>query len=658
MGYTGIDYNISTYDKIIDDLPDNNDEQLKRLKFLIECKRSGILYQNQFRENWNMCEEQIRCVHPKEWEKKEDWQSKIYIPLQAKCEEVALSYMNDILFSQGRYFECLTNSRKVDSLTSPLGDLIDELMTHGKFEVKNDFTMREGISLGTGFMKILYTANRRVGFAWRSAYTVLIDPFCGHDIDKARFVCDVYEKDIDYLVEEARRGDSPYDPKVIKQFVEDARIAADQLLAQRTSQATNTADGYKQLMQIKSIDGTQYIFVPIQYSTVDLSEYWVKVPMADGTYQDRIITVINNKYIIRDEINELGFIPFQWCRTKVRKYDSYGRGYIDNTRGLQDLVNACVNLGFDSLKINSMDIVIVDETKIKDPASIKYKPLAVWKMKDINGVKITRNPQSAIGEVLRGAQMIDQIHQDATGVTRQAQGQPNLSGSGDSEQTLGEYKLKLQMVDKRFLDQARFIENDYLEPLLNKVLKIVLNPKLFYQKDVNDILGFHDMDEIDTTDGKVKISKGTKKIPRLDLAELRKKHGVMNYYFRCVGATKFGAITEQIQKYSSLLTQSLGNPILLAMTNIDVVWRKLIMSSGMVEYDEVLKPEDQCKVIAERMSQPQQSQPVMPGMMGQSTGSQGGMPRPGGNGTPKPKMPSAANVSPVTSPTGMVLTPK
>ena len=37
----------------------------------------------------------------------------------------------------------------------------------------------------------------------------------------------------------------------------------------------------------------------------------------------------------------------------------YGKGYIENTRGLQELSNSCINLGFDSLKISSMDIKII-----------------------------------------------------------------------------------------------------------------------------------------------------------------------------------------------------------------------------------------------------------------------------------------------------------
>lgn len=651
MANIGIEYNITDYDNILEGLKgalasNNEDDNLRLLKFLIEAKRSGILYQNQFRENWNACEEQVRCVQPKNWEKKEDWQSKIYIPLQAKTEEVALSYMNDILYSQGRNFECLTNNKQVDPICQPLADLMDEIQQRCQFSIQNDFCVREGITLGTGFMKIIYTNNRQIKYQWRSTYTVLIDPFCAHDLDRARYVIDVYEKDIDWLVEEARKGESLYDKNVIKQFLEDAKTQADQLLSQRASQATNTADGWKQLMSIKSIDGTQYIFVPLQLSVVDLSEYWVKVPMEDGMYEDRVITVINNKYIIRNEKNELGFIPFQWCRTKVRKYDSYGRGYIDNTRPLQDLLNACVNLGFDSVKINSMDIIVVDESKVKDPNSIKYKPLAVWKMKDVSGVVLKRNPASSIKDVMVGAQMIDQIHQDATGVSRQASGAPNLAGSGDSEQTLGEYKLKLQMVDKRFLDQARFIENDYLEPLLNKTLQIILNPDLFHQSDVDEILGYDEFDEIEVANGMVKITepKG-KKVSRLDLADLRDKHPHYNFYFRCVGAMKFGAISELIQKYGSVLTQALSNPILTKITNIDVLWRKFVQASGVQEYDEVLVDEKDAKMILQQMLMaPPPMSPPQPG--------QGPQP----NQQQQQIQPKPGQMPPVASPSGMVLT--
>lgn len=580
------------------------------VRFLLQCKRSGVLYQNQFRLVWNEIEQQVRCVKPAEWKKKEDWQSKVYVPVQNKNSEVACSQFNSILFGGGRFFECVTDDGSESNDAENLTNLMETLLNRSDFDVQNSFVIQEGVDFGTSFIKILMKENGQgIKVVWRSAYQTLIDPYCGHDLERARFIIDVYEKDINDLIAEARNPKSMYKKDVIEAFIKDAEVEAQNLMNNKANQSGNTADGYKQLMDIRTIDGTQYVPIPMAYATVDVSEYWVKVPQTDGTFADKKITLLNNKYELCNETNEFGFLPMQWCRTKKRKYDSYGRGYLENVRGLQDLMNSAVNLGFDSLKINSMDIVLIDETKVKDINSIKYKPLAVWKMKDINGAKIQRNPVSAITDVLRGAQMIDQIMQEATGVMKSVEGSQGPS-SGDT--TLGEYQAKEQAVDKRFLDQARFIENDYLVNLLHKVYLIIMNPKLFTQKMCDDFLG---MDEVDDLDGaiddigRVNVTK-KKKVSKLVLSQVREESKRGKYRFRCIGATRFAQIQQKIQKYTLILKEVLGAPALLAITNLPALWKRTLMSLEMEDIDEIIKSKAE---IQQALQAPSGMPPVVPG---------------------------------------------
>src|SRR5665213_163022 len=104
-----------TNDKISVDMQSSiSTETRPTVRFLLECKYSGILYQNQFRFVWMQIEEQIRCVLPANWAKKEDWQSKVYVGMQSKKSEVALSQMYDILFGSGRWHECITDDGSLD----------------------------------------------------------------------------------------------------------------------------------------------------------------------------------------------------------------------------------------------------------------------------------------------------------------------------------------------------------------------------------------------------------------------------------------------------------------------------------------------------------------------------------------------------------------
>lgn len=580
------------------------------VRFLLECKRSGILYQNQFRFVWMQIEEQIRCVLPANWTKKEDWQSKVYVGMQSKKSEVALSQMYDILFGSGRFFEATVDDNSLDKDAEHLTDLMEILINRSGFNVQSKLWLQEAVDIGTSFLKLIMT-EKGLRVVWRSAYQTLIDPYTSHDLERARFLIDVYQKDISYIIEEANNPKSMYDKAVIEAFVKDAQQTADNLNAQGNSNVANSSDGFKQLMSIKALDGTQYINVPAAYAVVDISEYWVQVPQPDGMFEWRKQTLLNNQYVLCDEPNEYGFIPEQWMRVKVRKYDVYGRGYLENGRGMQDLMNTCVNLGFDSLKINSMDIVMIDVTKVKDINSIKYKPLAVWQMKDINGAKIQRNPVSAITDVLRGAQMIDQMDQETSGILKSTEGGTNLQGAG-ADTTLGEYQQKQAAVDKRFLDQARFIEDDALVPFLNKVYQIIMNPKLFTQAMVNEYLGMDEIDDLSDVvqgDGTVQITQ-KKKVPKLDLAKIRKESGEGKYHFRCVGATRFNSVVQRQQKYQQVLTAVMASPQLAAITNVPVLFKKTLAAAEFEDVDEIVKSQ---KDIDAQNQPPQTSMPP-PGM--------------------------------------------
>ena len=583
------------------------------VRFLLECKRSGILYQNQFRFIWMQIEEQIRCVPPANWTKKEDWQSKGYVGMQSKKSEVALSQMYDILFGSGRWHECITDDGSLDKDAEHLTDLMDILINRSGFNVQSKFWLQEAVDIGTSFLKMMMTEK---GFrvVWRSAYQTLIDPYTGHDLEKSRFLIDVYQKDISYIIEEASNPKSMYNKKIIEAFVADAKLTADNLQSQRANMTANAADSYKQLMNIKSIDGTQYITIPAAYAVIDIAEYWAQMPQPDGSYEWKKLTLLNNQYLLCEESNPYGFIPEQWMRLKVRKYDVYGRGYLENGRGMQELMNTCVNLGFDSLKINSMDIVMIDETKVKDMTSIKYKPLAVWKMKDINGAKIQRNPVSAITDVLRGAQMIDQMDQETSGILRSTEGAPASISGGNGDTTLGEYEQKQQAVDKRFLDQARFIEDDALIPFLNKLYKIILNPDLFTQKMVNELLGMDEIDDLSDVvqgDGSVNITK-KKKVPKLDLAKIRKESEDGKYHFRCVGATRFNSVAQRQQKYQSLLTTVVQSPPLMALTNLPILYKKTLAAAEFEDVDDIVKSQKDIDAQNKPAMPPQQPPPGMP----------------------------------------------
>jgi hypothetical protein len=597
----------------------NNDIDL--LSFVSSCKKSGRDYRNSFKGTWDECEQQIRCVLPEYFNSKEDWQTKIFIPMQAKKSEIACSYLNKMIFGKQRFFDINGNESFDDDSAEQLAVLMQILLNIGGFYRDNKFVINEAVDLGTGIIKITMSMDGFPKFTWRSVYNVLLDPACGHDINKARFVIDQFEKDVSWLQEEYKKDKSIYRKDVLKQFMDDAEAEARQA---RGNNSYNSQDLKESFAVVKSIDGTNNVEIPAKYKTVSIDECWCLYPDSKGVYKHKVISVLNDKYILRDDDNTFGFIPFQWCRIKPRKYDSYGRGYIENTRGLQDLQNTCVNLAFDSLKISSMDIVVVDDSKIKDPTSIKYKPLAIWKMKDVNGVKIQRNQSSSVVDVLRGITLIDQIDQDASGVTRQAQGAPNLSGGGTSSETLGEYQLKLQAIDQRFLDVGRFIEVDYVVPLLCKLFKIIRNKELFDQAKIDRLIGQRTEERTEVTQTMQEdpmlgqqtvpsVNTVSIQVPKLKFDDLAKIEE-MEIDFKPVGVTNFTDQMEVIEKLRTALELALSNPMLTNLTKIDELWKKIWQVSDIPDYAELLKSKDDI------LKEQQAAEPA---------GMPGGMPMPG-----------------------------
>jgi len=222
-------------------------------------------------------------------------------------------------------------------------------------------------------------------------------------------------------------------------------------------------------------------------------------------------------------------------------------------------------------------------------------------------------------------QLIDQLDQESSGIMRQLQSSPELgteAGSG----TLGEYQLKMQAIDQRFLDVGRFIETDYVIPLIRLIFKIITNPKLFDQAKVDRILGFKEIDDIqevpepDSFTGQVNMIQkvvGRRDISKLDLKQIVGK-GEMAFDFKAIGITQFSEKMETIEKLKEGLMAALGNPTLTAMTKIDLLWKKLWQVSEIDDYEEFLRTNEEVKQL---MSEQMAMNPM--GMPGQQPGQPG-----------------------------------
>lgn len=575
------------------------------IAFIQEQAVAGDNYRKKFKDKWDYVEGQIRCEHPADWDKKEDWQTKVFIPQQSKTSESAQAYLDKMLFGQKRFYSIKGVEKQDKEQEGYLGELFDNVMDRGNFMFENDFVLNEACSgPATSFIKLLVNPDRTgIHFIWRSAYNLIIDPECGHKLSNARYIIDEYKKPLAELVSDVQAGKSLYKQEAIQKLIDAGQEAGQRNLSDEA------------LAIVKGFDGTD-VEVSQAFVNIKIKEYWGYVKNVtvkeNGQkvyrYEDRVVTTGNDVVKMRDVPNEYGFKPFFSARVKPRKYDFYGLGFLGNTTDLQDLTNSMINLGFDSLKMCSMDIAIIDATKVKDASSIDYRPMATWKVKGDPraAVLLTRQGISALGDIMRGLTMLDQFQQEATGVLRQIQGSPELSGQGS--ETLGEYQAKLAMIDNRFLKIARFIERDYIEPMLEGIFKILFNTKFFNQATIDRILGLKDVTEKTVnpeTGQEQEIVVGQEsKLNFKEISEITE----MGYDFKAVGMTQFTKSLETLNKLRALLEMVMKYPDLKVISRVEEVFKRVLRSAEIQDYEEVLKSDDEIKQIMSMIYGGQQQQ--------------------------------------------------
>lgn len=566
------------------------DPEAKVVSYINDCHRRGKEYRDKFKPRWDTIEGQIRCAHPDAWSQKEEWQTKVFVPQQSKTSETAQSYLDKMLFGNKRFYGIQGVEQRDKQEEAAIEELFGNIFERGNFFVENDFVLNEACSgPGTSFLKVTCNPGRTgLTFSWRSVYNITVDPSCGHKLSNAQWMTDEYKRPLQKLIDDAKTAGSIYSKESIEKLLKCAQ-----------DEGASSAD--EALINVRSFDGTSVAIHP-NYKEISIVEFWGLVETKDGgdkelsIWSENVAAVANGKVLLRNDANDYGFKPFFACRIKPRKYDFYALGFLDNTVDLQELTNSMVNLGFDSLKMCSMDIAMIDENKVKDPASIEYRPMAVWKFKGNprEAVLLTRQGISALSDIIRGMTILDQFQQEATGVLRQVQGAPELGGG--SNETLGEYQAKLAMIDNRFLKIARFVERDYIEDILKGIFKITFNPKFFNQTLMNRILGMKKVTvQIpDPSTGQM-MRKETME-PKLDFDKIAKA-GDSGYDFSAFGMTQFSKSIETLQKLKELLMVVVKTPQLQILFDIKELVKRTLQAAEIQDYEELMKSDEEIEQI-------------------------------------------------------------
>lgn len=603
--------------------------------------QAGSAHRDQFVNIWNAIQAQIQQVEPADWALKDDWQSKAIIPLQTKKSETHAAKLDEILFPSRTFFTMEGTDEDDRTRDDLLVTLIRAHLERAKFYLAKEDALQEGGDLGLSFIK--FTSNAKGSgliATWVSPYTCTWDPTVRHDWRRARYWIHHFDKDWADLLAAAREGEydgqdgNEYVLEQLAELIQEGEQSARQVQNRHGSLSATAGDNDRLLRTIEAINGTSFVEVPAAWATIKMREFWglVQVPQVDsegnetGYRWEKMKVVMANDHVLCRvpsawTHDQDGGIPVFPCRVKPELYQFVGRGYLKPGIKLQDLANSMINLGIDSAKISAMDIIVMDTNKIADPTTIKYKPLQVWKMKDINAVKITRQAVSGLTEILRTISVLDAIDQDASGLTKGTQGTPDLSTQG-KDQTLGEFQLKLAGVDRRFLKVCRRIEEEWLIPIVWFVYAYLKNNKVYTagQRGIDRILGTLKPEEgIGSATSKLALSE----LPAPAEAE---------FDFKALGVTSFVTKLQTAAAYEKALARALGNEVVMGMTKIDLLYRALMNAEEIPDAVRFVRTKEEIK---EYLDQIQSAQPGAGG--GPATaGADTGVPLPNRGPAPRP----------------------
>jgi len=548
-----------------------DDEYL--VNYVISAKTRAKTFRDSFMPDIDECVEQYNCTHPDVWKKKEEWQSKIFIPMAYKNVEVGASMLIKMLLSQKDFYDITGVSEDEEDLRDALKQFIVHVLQKGNFYNVGALAVKEACVTSTCFIKTLDVSKGKgdftLNFIPRTFHDVLVDPSVAFYWINSRFVIDEYEKDIaDILESDLYTYGKPH---------------FEELKKGGANENTNLGEERR-----KILDGINNTGSDKTYKPVSIAEFHGKVKDPD-TQKDveMLLTVANDKYLIQKEIVKEDERPYDVIRVNPNAKQFYGAGLIKNTRAVSETANSVINLWMDNWKLAVMQMVAVDKNADVDWDTVEVKPAAIWHC-DPKAIKPIDMGMTVDGMAVLST--LDQILQETYGISRTAQGQQTAG----ADETLGEVQIKLSRSDNRFLQMAKFIEAEWLGRSITKIIKYTIDK--CPQSYVDKIMGFKEVERnmpvVDALRNVIGMEKKMVRVRKLDIEYLRKNRDIA-LDFRPIGISRFMNQSEEQTRYNELLKGVLTNEMLMALFDVKKVVKRAMQSNGFENIEDLMKSNDE-----------------------------------------------------------------
>ncbi len=229
-------------------------------------------------------------------------------------------------------------------------------------------------------------------------------------IDDARWCAHKTRKTIEFLEDMERQGIYSNISAVKNDMIEDSAGRED--------------DPHKQTRL--AIEGHQPDYAGLM-KPVELIEYFE---------DDRIITVANNKHVIRDSKNIYGKKPFIAGKIISTEHEFYGIGLIEAGASIVRLMEDIINNGLDNLNFVINKRRIVNETQIDD-AELVDKPGAIIHVTgDVNSALKWDETTDVSRSIFEFYGLMNEVGKRSTGIVDYITGQPTKTTTATEAQLM------------------------------------------------------------------------------------------------------------------------------------------------------------------------------------------------------------------------------
>jgi len=550
------------------------------VKYIVACKQESEDARTTRQEVWDKCWNAFNCYQ--DYSKKEDWQSKIFIPKANTFVEQATSAVKKALvYSPDMQF---FNIEGVDEKDKKYAPLVQKLIKFWfkRIDFVSTFTNATRVAFITGYSPVklfwkkepVYKIEKNLdekGNITLSPEKTYDSKLCIVPIDPYNMFPDPYTDGINkpkYRIER-----SWVDLADIKRLAEEG-------IYKNVNDLLNdyAPDEYKKTLERLGIDtdnASEY------RKKVLIYEFWGDIYDKDGDlqYENCLAVVANEKYLLRGPIDN----PFWHKRSpyidvipRPYPFRVYGQGLIEFILNLQFAINNFANMIMDDLNIAIMKAFEADINRIENPEDLRsIAPGDIIKTQ--SGTTPAIRPiftgdTSGIQIALNALYLLDREAQNNTGVTENLIGAPTSKG----RPTAKEISIKTAQALGIFDSMARELEEKALSKMVEMSYFLILQfMDDFSSPTIQNILG---------DEGLFLVNMDT---------DQRKAEIMGNYNFQASGISIMFDRQEMAEKLLTLLG-IIGKDQQLAMqTDRRKVLEKLIHNLNLGRLEDYLTPQGQ-----------------------------------------------------------------